>query len=343
MNRAKSLSDWRIIRFLRKIDFIVVLLCLVYSFFVNCLTVIVDYKFLIFRVPLLVVIITCIAILAVSVFVLRYYRQDTDNNLRIIIYLSWFVYIPIIYNLLFMFIIDDIIYDLSGVFFGSLGLFVFRIILIAVCVLALGIFVSARLIIRIRHNKGKYIDAEKLGKVKDYIHAVLLLLIIIFIIAAVVIYVVESVIISQNKKHDESVEAFRNEMFESLPDGADYDDLVGETRLVVMAVEEGSKNEELIKDIDQENGKTFRCITVDKEVIEEGMEDYNSFVQNHSLEADFYSGDPNNSADIETETISVGLEIYGVDSGTGKCTMVCVYDKDWKLIKIYCQDGTLEE
>ena len=163
----------KFLQFLRKIDLCVLIPYLAYAFFVNCMTVFVEYNYLIFDIPYIAVVLGCVFILGASVFIYKMYHRDFSDKKWMIIYLSWFVFIPIVYNLILLILLDSL-YDFSGVFLGGLGSFIYRLLVIAICVIALIIFFVVRFIVSKRHAKGKYADPEKIIIIKNVFNIALL-------------------------------------------------------------------------------------------------------------------------------------------------------------------------
>ena len=120
MNKLKKL--------LRRIDLCILILYLAYAFIINGTTVFIDYRHLTFQLPLAVVIVGYAFILALSVYVYRSFHKEPSDKQRRLIYLGWFAILPGILNLILLLVFEsDLLYDYSGVFFGGLAQFLYRL------------------------------------------------------------------------------------------------------------------------------------------------------------------------------------------------------------------------
>ncbi len=339
----KKITEWKIVRLLGKMDFCVVLICMIYSFFVNCMSIIVDYEYLVFNVPDVAAVIICILVIIFSIFILKYYQKNKFDKKHMAVYLSWFVAAPVIYNIFFIFIGSDALYDYTNVLFGGLGNFVYRIFVIALAVTALIIFIIARVITNVRHKKGKYIKPETVIKIKAYIHAVLFILVIILLIILLVMGIWGMIDGFNYKKKEEAAQAFREEMESKIHGGNDFTSVLGEAKLIVMFVETGSEDLTLVSDIEKENGNAFKTVHVNKSTVMEGITNYIDFKKDHSLSKHFYDGMEEYGFDDENKVYNIGYESeYTMNGENEICTIVCEFDPDWNLNRVYCVEGELD-
>ena len=148
MNKLKKL--------LRRIDLCILILYLAYAFIINGTTVFIDYRHLTFQLPLAVVIVGYAFILALSVYVYRSFHKEPSDKQRRLIYLGWFAILPGILNLILLLVFEsDLLYDYSGVFFGGLAQFLYRLGAMAVCAAFLILFAIVNFIVKNRRQKGK--------------------------------------------------------------------------------------------------------------------------------------------------------------------------------------------
>ena len=333
----KTFQRWGLVRFLRKIDLCVLIPYLAYTFAVNFMSLFVEYQYLKFEIPTAAVAAACVVIMAISVLIYRYFHKDTSDIKRLWIYLSWFVFLPLIYNIALCFIFDSTLYDYTGVFFGGLGQFIYRLIIIGICLVALVIFCIVRLIVRKRHEKGRFSDPEKTTLVKDHIN---LIVFIIGMLFAVVLAIDLGVIVYQEQKEEKRIQAvydFRTEMLNKLPDGYDLTGIIDEAKLICMCVKFAYDGEIGIEEIEKENGNLLRCTTVKKEIAEKGLENYRRFTDEYQLDTCFHDGSSTYVMDPFKKIVYIGFDGSCTKSGERRiCNFVCAYDENWNLTDVFC-------
>ena len=333
----KTFQQWGLTRFLRKIDLCVLILYLAYAFVVNFLSFFVDYQYLKFDMPTAAAVIACVVIMAVSVFIYRSFHKDTSDKKWLWIYLSWFVFIPLIYNIAICTVFDYALYDYTGVFFGGLGQFIYRLFILGICLLALVIFCIVRLILRKRREKGKFTDPEKTVLVKDHLNLIVFTFGILF---TIVVAVNLGVIVYQEQKEEKRIQAiydFREEMLNKLPEGYDITSVTNEAKTICMGVKFVYDGDITTEDIEKENGNLLICTKVKKEIAEKGLKNYRQFLSEYQLNTCFHDGKSSYVMDPYKRIVYIGFDGACTKSGERTiCNFVCAYDENWNLTDVFC-------
>ena len=86
--------------------------------------------------------------------------------------------------------------------------------------------------------------------------------------------------------------------------------------------------------------------TVTPEVYEEGARNYTEFTKNYVPEREVEMSDQDIVYDSDNKTVSVSSRLYCVDEKNNSIVnacMVVVYDKDWKVVEVRCQEEALKQ
>lgn len=352
MEEKYAFQKWRLIRFLRKVDYFSMLPYIIYSFFVNCMSVFVDYQKLKISVPLPAVIAGCALILLVSIFVFTNYHKDTTNTAWMIIFLSWYAIIPIIYNIILIIIIGlGGLYSFSGIILGGLDQGIFRIVIIVVCILALILFAVIRLLFRksqvssaVTMFDGNDEETEYVDTTKDFINLGVLGVILLAIIGTSIYSGAEYYQEVQQKKRMEVRRDFRNEMLDKLPSGNGIDEVYSDAKLICMKSESVSDGEITFDEMYNDVKKETICTKINEKTLLKGVENYTKFKNDYDLKTCFHDTFPTNSTDINKRIFYV---YFCGKSGAGEwkkdCSFVCAYDEDWNLLDVFCMEGYISD
>ncbi len=299
----------------------------------------IDFNHLVFKLPLFVVIAGYALILAVSVYVYRSFHKEPSDRQRKLIYLGWFAILPGILNLILLLIYEfDLLYDYSGVMFGGLGQFLYRLFAMAVCVLYLIVFAIVNFIVKKRRQKGKRIDPEKVARIKDELNLLIFAAALILLVLGMIVFILENTEEWVYNTKMAKVNAFKEEMYEKIG-GADAGSIIyDEAKGAVLFTEISINNGLDLTEIDQENGNVFRYTTVDHKVLEKAAGQYRDLADGYSDPPVFSEGKTDEFIDPFEKKYSVGFsEVYGEK----RYTFVLVYDEDWKLTDSYIKEGYL--
>lgn len=343
--KKKASKESGFIKLLRRIDLCWLVPYMIYTFFVNYTSVFYRYDKLKFNVPFAVAFLCFFVIAGVSVFIYRNYRRDTSNSKWLWIHLSWFIFIPILYNIIIMIASKDL-YDTSGEFLAGLDQVLIRIFIIAVCVAALIVFGIGRYVSWKKEEKGKEADPEMVQAIKDYFNVVLLILCFIALVVFGVKAISEMGTSVKEEQHAETVSGFTNEMLDKLPEGCDINTIATDAKMVALITEKraaGDLNDEQTEETIASK-EVFVCSTVSKDVMDKALSSYETFTAESKLGNPFSESYYEYDINLQNHTFTFGFrssaEIKGINRN---CTFVCVYDTEWNLVDAYCMEGILND
>lgn len=100
------------------------------------------------------------------------------------------------------------------------------------------------------------------------------------------------------------------------------------------------------QDISAEDGTGVGISEITPEVYQEGARNYTEFTKTYVPERGVEMADQDIIYDSESKTVSVSSELYCVDekdNSTVHACMVVVFDKEWKVVEIRCQEEPLKQ
>lgn len=331
---------------LRKIDLCWLVPYMIYTFFINYLTLFIDYDRLVFHVPFAVAVIGFFPIAAVSIYVYRNYRRDTSNTKWIWMHLSWFVFIPILINFLMLSPLGTGLYDFSGDFLEGLGQGVFRMILIGICFAALIVSAIGRYVSWKREEKGKEMDPEMVQVIKDYFNIVLFVACGICLVVFLVKGIMKLGTDAKEEQYAQTVSGFTDQMLDKLPEGCDINTIATDAKMVALITEKRAAGELTDEQTEETiaSKEVFVCSTVSKGVMDRALISYEAFEKENSFTKSFSDSYYEYAIDIQNHTFTFGFRSSAEIKGLNKmCSFVCVYDTDWNLVDAYCMEGILND
>lgn len=296
-------------------------------------------------------IIGCVVVVVVGLFLWFRLRNNRADKTTIIIYQAYFYWIPFGISIIKIFFFDNLFVYEGGMFPGldALGAFIGFIYSAVLSAIGCIFFNVVRIIRKKRIAAGK--EDTWLVKLNDFINVVLVVVVLVLAIGFSISYGVESVKKHNHKQQLARNEAYRNHVLSSLkesdlfskamydtPEEQLYWEAYTYSLVVEMMVQDG---EDYSDDV---NGVGVSTIT--KEVLNQGKENYISFTKRYIPTRHVEMSHQVIECDEKTQTVSVSSELYCEDietNSTVSACMVVVFDKDWKVIEIRCQDHALKQ
>ncbi|MCR5797435.1 MAG: hypothetical protein K6G63_05905 [Eubacterium sp.] len=334
--KERFFSNWRIIKFMGKIDLAVVLFIILYALLINVMTVLVDHENMKHELPEPFPCIIAITIIVISVIVFRYYLGEATNRVRMWICLTWFVIFPTLTNFILINSdqLQDYLYDYTGVFLGGLGQFLYRFMALILCGITTVVFVIVRLIIRKRRIRGKTMTPEKVRCLKEHLHFGILVALaacFLIIVGAEIFNYVDYKTGGERVLNDA---LFKNEMLEKANHrDLHIEDEVVNTTSILVSVARG--DETGIK-----GRQDLEISHFDMDLIEKKAREYENYLgQIRSenchptvLSSAFYDG--------ELRKVFVDLVLVSSEAKTdGDVFVTLIYDDTWGLSDIMCSNS----
>ena len=166
---------------------------------------------------------------------------------------------------------------------------------------------------------------------------------VLFVLTIVGILVAREVILdiqSEKEYKEQHLKwKFRDDMIARIPAGNDIAELEEGLKDVVRYVENSDSEES------PETALINLQIAYDPQALENGIKNYNDFIQNYNLSSPFYKGEPNWMFNYERQEFYIGYRVpisSSSPSADQMCTMVLTFDISWKLIDIRCVEGYVD-
>ena len=324
--------------FINRIDLFVSVLWTLWALDQVFLSIFVDYDQLRFELPFFVVIIGAVATAVGAILIKRYWEKGPKDFKHKAVLLGWNALIPIVYNLIFMLVIETgLVYSYAGVFFGELGQWIFRAFNIILAIVYIIVFVIVNHVSKKRRKNGKEFSRESFEGFLHILNALIFVVgVVVGLWAAVTAY--SGWAEAERLERDyQNTSAFREEMLGKIPDYADPADEADISILTVEMMYEGEKF-----DMDAENGNAFRYTTVSQEVFDEALLHYREFLEEYQVMQPFSGEEGAVSVLYCYDDRSIQYAFPTVcrnqDGESVICNAVCKYDEDWNLVKIYFKD-----
>ena len=332
MNMGKKFRELKLVQFLDRIDLAMTLFWIIWALIMVYASIFVEYNSFIIEIPNLVSYVGLGIVILLAIIVKIYCSQDKTDPVRKYVFFGWNAVLPFIYNIIILINLGAL-YNFGG-FLGGLANYVIRIANIILAVLFVVIYFLAQLIKRKMAAKGKTIKTEKVQMVKSVLNVIIFVAFCIALIILSFVWVIEGLDYMKVAKDEERTNAFRQEMMDKLPE---YSNTYNEAKLSVWTVE--SMAEGSSYDMDAENGNVFSCTTVSQEVFDSATVEYKKFIAENRLDKPF-SEEPTENSELfcyEDRTVHICFSVYCKTSGNkdAMATMVCKYDENWNLVKIY--------
>ncbi|MCR5701267.1 MAG: hypothetical protein K6G76_03875 [Lachnospiraceae bacterium] len=296
-------------------------------------------------------IVGCVVVVVVGLFLWFRLRNNKEDKTTIIIYQAYFFWIPFVISIIKVLFFDSLYVYEGGMFPGldALGAFIGFIYTAVLSAIGCIFFNVVRIIRKKRIAAGK--EDTWLVKLNDFINVAFVVVVLVLTIGFSVSYCVESV-----KKHNHKQQLARNEAYRSrvlsglkeseLFSKAMYDtpeeQLCWEAYTYSLYVEMMAQGDLVYSD----DLKGVGVTTITKEVLNEGKEDYISFTKRYVPTRHVEMSHQVIACDEKTQTVSVSSELYCEDIETNSSVSACmvvVFDKDWKVVQIRCQDHALKQ
>ena len=334
------------ILFLRRIDLFSSVLHIIWALIIS-ITIFADCGYLNIELPVIVSYVCTAVIVVLELLVKCYFFADISDKKRIIVYLSYNIFIPVIINFI-MLACMDFLYDYSGVFLGGLGQWIIRMVGFGLYALALIVYGIVCFVRKRRRNLNKSFDTHRLIRIKDILN-----LWVVVILAAGAAYLLASFAVGgfEQYKEEERLQrlySFREEMLGKLPDDS-YSALCGEAYMSVWMLQAmyNQAKDISLDDVEKENGNGFKLTKVRREVFEKGLSSYTEFLKKYKPEKEYIdntenTSEPNVLFNPEDRTVHIGIGFFAkelLDGGSGLRSFVLKYDDEWNLIDIYFIPG----
>lgn len=363
----------KFVRFLRKMHFFEAWVNIAWSIAIVAMSVFVDYNLLNIHISDQVCIFYVVVLTIVGFFIWRNVRKNEDSSAAIWSYQIYYYFIPAIVNIIRLIFMDEL-YSFGGFMPGleSLGLFVVSIGYIVI--IAIGCIIFN--VVRIRRRKRTEFGNEKnsgrrtSGIVVDILNVVLFLAIVLLIVGLLISWCVETVKRAKYKTELSINDKYREEVLTALTESDLYERAVwkdvnsdstsngnnessdnelfeeAEGELCWEAYTYSLFVEALAKDpeIQPQIGESVGVSSITSEVYEQGRQNYIEFTKRYTPERGVEMSDQEILYDAAAQTVSVSSQLYCVDEEnncTTRACMVVVFDKDWNVTEIRCQDESL--
>lgn len=370
----KSPNLWvALVRFLREKHFFEAWVNIAWSMAIVAMSVFVDYNLLNIHISDRVCFFNVVILTIIGFIIWRNIRNNEDGTVAIWSYQIFYYFIPAIVNIIRL-IFMDALYSFGGFMPGmeSLGLFVVSIGYIVI--IAVGCIIFN--IVRIRRRKKTESGNEKNNGsrvsriVVDILNVALFLIIVLLIVGLLISWGAETVKRVKYKTELSINDKYREEVLTSLTESALYERAVwrgvngdstsngnnessynklfeeAEGELCWEAYTYSLFVEALANDpeIQPQIGESVGVSSITPDVYEQGRQNYIEFTKRYTPERGVEMSDQKILYDAATQTVSVSSQLYCVDE-ENNCTihacMVVVFDKDWNVKEIRCQDNSL--
>lgn len=290
----------------------------------------------------------------VLIGLILWYRliNNKQDKLAIILYQAFYYWIPFVISIIKIIFFDDLYIYEGGMFPGleALGGYLCFIFTAAFSVTGCIVFNIVRVIVAKKNAKGLKKN-NVLAKIYDVINVLLVIIAVLLIVGFGIELGVESV-----KKHNYKIELSKNEEYrkqvlEGLKKSeryhkAIYDDpeeqLCYEAYTYSLYVEMISENNEMPYEGDESIGVT----EISEEVLKKGSENYTNFLKQYKPIRGVEMSNQDFLFDEKTQTVSVSSELYCEDEENNSiidACMVVVFDKEWRVVDIFCQTEALNQ
>lgn len=368
----------RLVHFLRKIRLFEAFVNIAWSFSIVAMSFFLDYQNLNIHVPDAVAL-TCIAIITIVGFILWIRLRKNEHAPAVIqVYRTFYYIIPIVVNIIKIILIDSL-YSYGGFMPGleELGNFVMCIALTVIAIIGCIIFNVVRRKKRKRFEKKRKEDCDTDNyKIIDCLNVILFAVLILALLGLGITWCVENIKKSAYKAELARNEEYRKEVLTSLIESDIYEKAVwngvnedgtidrgedtdvsadspalfdeAENELCWEAYTYSLFVEALAKDrdISEEDVASVGISTIAPEVCRQGVDNYTEFTKQYIPERGVEMVDQDIVYDSGNRIVSVSSELYCEDEKNNcmvHACMVVVFDKEWKVIEIRCQDEALKQ
>ena len=364
----------RLIIFLRKISLFGTCIHIAWSLLVTAGTLFIYFNYLNVDLPVVIAYVGAAAFIVAGVVIWFKYRNDKQSSSIALIYQIFYYYFPIAVSIIKLIFFDSL-YSFGGMFPGldALGLFVYYIAVIVVCVIGCVCFNVVRIIRKKRTAAGREAEESVTGRffvgLVDVINVLIVVSVLVCAVGFGISYGVEETKKAMHRQDIAKDDEYRTQVLRELIESDVYEKAVwkginddgtiersdsdislfdeAEEELVFEAYTYMLYVETLAKDssFKADDCQSIGVSSVTKEVLENGRDDYIAFTKRYVPERGVEKTDEGFHYDRKTQTVSVSAELYCVDiqdNSTVHCCMVVVFDTKWKVIEIRCQETPLK-
>ena len=325
----------KFVSIVNKLDVFFNLFFIIWALLIEWYSVFVDWKYLKADLSEKIAFIFIPITIAVAIIIKRIYYKAPDNKKRKAAFLIWNAAFPLLYNIVFFFLMDRL-YEYSGVFLGGITQYLARIMNMILPGFFLAVYITVKVIQKKRRENGKEMKPEKVKKIKTILNVTLSIIILLTPVIIMTNVLRENYQQSQFEKRVESQQDFIESMENKLSGDADISTVCNEAKLTLVALESMSKGESINVE-DADHSSIFKETKVTQSVIDTALPQYLEVTNEYPLKKPFSEGNPIPLYDTNERTVHIGFttDCTTPEGKESLCSIVCKYDSDWNLVKIY--------
>ncbi len=340
-NITQKKDPW-LIRFIDKTDLFASVFWIVWALDMVFLSIFVDYYLLCFEIPFYVVILAAIITAVLAIKIKRYCFSDGFDDKKLLLFYGWNAVGPLLYNLIFLPLVESRLYNYSGIILGGLEQYLLRIFNIALAIIFLIVNAIISVVRRKREALGITSNPNKYKNISRGLGIITMIVGLYLLIFVGGESMINDVMADVRYKKESSNTAFKQEM----------NDHPGKINLAKSEAVKAVKLVEMIADgqtIDDETKASFKisATSVSQDVLDKGSNELLDFLKDAKLIKPFSEQDgavyTMFFADDRTVHFAFPSQFIGVEGKTKKCTFVCKYDDKWNLKDMYILTEKLTE